>query len=145
MRQLHTALLAYKTDTWLYYVPWTGWMGWWQWVVNFEDGTTYPKSLFRGLKELWYIAPGIIQEMITSFTAARISTNTAPCNANVASTISKNSYMYYYSVFTWQYSLSAYLENPKQSDIDNIVASYGGIWVNWTCTNYGMNYSVGQN
>jgi hypothetical protein len=68
--------------------------------------------------------------------------NIAPC---VVGTTQQNLYRLYFDDIAGKYSISAYLENPKQADIDNIVLSYNGTGSNGTCTNYGYNYAVGQN
>jgi hypothetical protein len=52
--------------------------------------------------------------------------------------------MFYFDDITGQYSISGYLENPKQEDINNAQIAYSFVGNN-SCTRYGRNYSVGRN
>jgi type II secretory pathway pseudopilin PulG len=151
IKALNTALILYRADKWTYIVPGTG-AGAWQWWVNFVwmyGATTYTKSIFTGLQELWYIAQSLTQKTIADYTkdpVPTIATPWNPCINTVASVplISWGLYMLYFNDLTWQYSISGYLENPKQADIGNIQQAFSP-WVNEICARYGRNYAVGNN
>jgi hypothetical protein len=103
----------------------------------------YTKTFFTALQELGYLAPNLKQKIPSSMGSPEITSNISPCNATPWQW--QDAYYYYYDLTYERYAISAYLENPKQADIDNIVASYNGTGANGTCTYYGRNYSVGQN
>ncbi len=52
-----------------------------------------------------------------------VTHNLAPCTVN----FDQDVYMFYFDDSTGKYAISAYLENPKQADIDNIALSLNGI------------------
>lgn len=142
IKQLNTALISYHLDKSTYWVAWGGWRGGWEWHINYTDSTDYLKSLFTALQEKWYITGGIKQKTVSDIYSPPILSNTWWC---AVSGSSQDLYMLYFNNTTGQYSISGYLENPKWADINNVLLSYNGIWVNGTCTRYGRNYAVGQN
>lgn len=146
--QLNAAIVLYQVANKTYAVPWAGWQ-WgppWNsmWWINFVDGlpASYPKSLFTGLQEKWFMNKSLHDNPASSLYSPAIIYNIAPCITTAAS---QNLYMLYFDDSVGKYSISGYLENPQPAHIANIQASWNGIWANGTCTNYGRNYAVGIN
>jgi type II secretory pathway pseudopilin PulG len=141
LNQLRTAIEIYHIDKETYLVSWV-WWGWgWQWWINYIDGISYTVSLFGELKRMGYISRDIRQKTPTDYSLPPITRNKSPC---LVTSASADLYMYYFNNAGGRYSLSAYLENPTDKNIDYIQQSYNGIWGNWTCTRYWRNYAVGR-
>ncbi len=139
IKQINTAIVLYQVANRTYGVSWTAWMGWGVWWMNYTNGGSYPKSVFKGLQEKWFINSALHDNPAASLSIPPVIRNIAPC---VTSSNSQNLYMLYFDDATGKYSISGYLENPQPADIANIQMSYNGTGGNGTCTVYGRNYAV---
>lgn len=57
IQSIASAYQIYNQETKAWYIPGTGWSGGGQGWFNYENGTTYPKSMARGLEEGGYLNP----------------------------------------------------------------------------------------
>ena len=147
IKQLNTALISYQVDKSTFSIPWVWYNLSWSWWINFVNGTTYVTAIATKLWELGYLEGNITHKIITDLGIHPVPTSgtpTNPCYNSNGVPVSWDLYMFYADNVTGQYSISGYLENPKQADIDNAVLAYSMPLQN-ICTKYGRNYVVWKN
>ena len=147
IKQINTAILSYQTDKSTYKVAGAGIFGTGFGWMSITNGA-YLKSILNWLAELWYLP---LMRQDTDWLANPIGYTASPCWWAIHP---KHLYLFYFDDSTWQYSISGYLENPKESDIANIQLTYNAmgniaipfLWLGeGSCNKYGRNYAVGQN
>lgn len=138
IKQINSALVLYQVANRTYNVKEVGsWPKDW-WANTLQSGNSL--SIVKALESKWFLKNGIQDILAADINTSPVTKNTPLCATNPG--FSQDLYMLNYSDGAGKYSISGYMENQLQPNIDNMLLSYNALWATGSCSTYGRNYSV---
>jgi prepilin-type N-terminal cleavage/methylation domain-containing protein len=134
MKQINNAIVQSQVGNRTFKV--TGLSGSGQWWLN-ATNPTETITIVKALENRWFLKNGIPDIATIDINTFPVTSNTALCATN--SPFSRELYMYFFNDNTGKYSISGYMENQLQPNIDNMMLSYNS-WT--TCGVYARNYAL---